>query len=67
MSRRCYRLPQLVTTKDHSGLLPVSAPTIWRWCREGRFPKPFKLSERVTVWDADEVDSWLTQQREAAR
>jgi len=30
--------------------------------REGRFPKPFKLGASVTVWDADEVEAFISKQ-----
>lgn len=25
----------------------IGKPTIWEWCRKGRFPSPIKLSPRV--------------------
>ena len=30
-------------------LLPFSAPTLWRKVREGTFPAPIKVSDRVTA------------------
>jgi predicted DNA-binding transcriptional regulator AlpA len=57
--RKVIRLSELVGSKNLNGKLPVSKATIWRWVRSGRFPKPFKLSERVTVWDAKEVDNFI--------
>lgn len=39
--------------------LGISKNTIWRLVREGRFPKPVKLSEKVTVWKAADVLAWL--------
>ena len=47
--RKVIRLSALVGAKNLHGKLPVSKATIWRWVRAGRFPKPFKLGERVTV------------------
>lgn len=66
MAQRVYRERQLATGKGHIGLLPVSPATLWRWVKSGKFPKPFKLGERVTVWDAAEVDAFLRAQREAS-
>jgi len=37
--------------------LDVSPSTIWRWVAAGKLPKPIKLSRRVTVWRADEVEA----------
>ena len=33
---------------EHPAPLPFSAPTLWRKVAAGTFPKPIKLSERVT-------------------
>ena len=45
--------------------LPFSAPTLWRKVREGTFPKPVKLSDRVTAWNVGTVRAWLTAQATA--
>jgi predicted DNA-binding transcriptional regulator AlpA len=65
VSQRVIRLAELASTKSKPGKLPVSPTTVWRWVREGRFPKPFKLGTSVTVWDADEVDAFIAQQANA--
>ncbi|MEM8512926.1 prophage regulatory protein [Massilia sp. MP_M2] len=61
MSQQVIRIAELATTKGKPGKLPVSPATIWRWVRENKFPKPFKLGESVTVWDASEVDAFLAK------
>ena len=66
MSQRIIRIAELATTKGKPGKLPVSPTTIWRWVREGRFPKPFKLGDSVTVWNADEVDEFIARQSGSA-
>jgi predicted DNA-binding transcriptional regulator AlpA len=63
MSATAYRLRQLASTKTQPGLLPVSQATIWRWVRDGKFPKPYRMGDRCTVWDAVTVNNWLEQQR----
>jgi predicted DNA-binding transcriptional regulator AlpA len=45
--------------------LGISKNTIWRLVREGKFPKPIKLSEKITVWKADDVLAWMDS-KEAA-
>ncbi|MBT9098771.1 AlpA family phage regulatory protein [Methylovulum psychrotolerans] len=45
--------------------LGMSKSTIWRLVREGKFPKPIKLSDKVTVWKADSIIEWLAS-KEAA-
>jgi len=42
--------------------LPFSAPTLWRMVKLGKFPKPTKLSARVTAWQAGQVRAWMTTQ-----
>ena len=61
MSQRVIRVADIATTKTSKGMLPVSPATIWRWVREDKFPKPFKLGDSVTIWDASEVDAFLAQ------
>jgi prophage regulatory protein len=40
----------------------VSVPTIWRYHRDNpSFPRAKKLSERVTVFDEDELDAFLAE------
>lgn len=62
MSQRVIRISELASTPAKPGRLPVSPATVWRWVREGRFPKPFKLSNRVTVWDVSDVEAFVAQQ-----
>ena len=62
------REAQLVPSPKRPGLpvpLPFSAPTLWRKVREGTFPKPIKLSDRVTAWNVGTVRAWLTAQATA--
>ncbi len=42
--------------------LPFSPATFWRKVKEGAFPKPIKLSERVTAWKVGEVRAWIEAQ-----
>ncbi len=39
--------------------LPFSSPTLWRRVRDGSFPKPTKLSSRVTAWKVADVRAWI--------
>ncbi|MCG9078201.1 helix-turn-helix transcriptional regulator [Laribacter hongkongensis] len=41
------------------GILPFSASTLWRRVRNGTFPAPLRLSERVTAWRAEDVRAWI--------
>ncbi|AQR70074.1 hypothetical protein BZG29_18375 [Janthinobacterium sp. LM6] len=61
MSQQVIRIADLATTKGKPGKLPVSPATVWRWVREGSFPKPFKLSASVTVWDLAQVEAFIAK------
>jgi predicted DNA-binding transcriptional regulator AlpA len=43
--------------------LGVAKSTVWSWCKAGKFPLPFKLSAKATVWDKDEIDKFLATKR----
>ena len=47
---------------ERFGLLPVSEKTIWTWVKQGKFPKPIKMSGNVTVWRMSEVQEWIEEQ-----
>lgn len=59
------RESQLVQSPKRPNLpapLPFSAPTLWRKVKAGTFPKPVKLSARVTCWKVGEVRAWMMAQ-----
>jgi predicted DNA-binding transcriptional regulator AlpA len=43
-------------------VVPFSSATLWRKCKSGDFPKPVKLSERVTAWKISSIREWLEAQ-----
>ena len=45
--------------------LPFSAPTLWRKTKNGTFPQPVRLSERVTAWKVGDVRAWIAAQTNA--
>lgn len=52
---RLLRLPQV---REKTG---ISTTQVYRLVKRGKFPAPFKLSERVTVWNEAEIDAWLAE------
>jgi predicted DNA-binding transcriptional regulator AlpA len=40
-------------------IVPFSSATLWRKIQNGTFPKPVKLSERITAWEVKQVREWL--------
>lgn len=43
--------------------LDTDVSTIDRWVREKRIPAPVKLGEKITVFDAVEINNWLAERR----
>ena len=62
---RASQLVQSPKRPDTPAPLPFSAPTLWRKVKAGTFPKPIKLSERVTAWNVGTVRAWMTAQAAA--
>jgi len=59
------KLVQCPDDPNCTGILPFSSPTLWRKVKSGTFPKPVKLSERVTAWKVQDVRAWLEEQEAA--
>ncbi len=60
------QLVQSPSRPDTPAPLPFSAPTLWRKVKAGTFPKPIKLSERVTAWQVGAVRAWIAAQTQVA-
>ncbi len=45
------RLPQVLAR------FPVSRSTWWAGVKEGRFPKPVRLTERTSAWRRSDIDA----------
>jgi len=43
-------------------LIPVSRSCWWAGVKNGKFPKPIKLSERVTVWRASDIERMVNRE-----
>ena len=62
MASRIIRIADIATTPTKPGILPVSPATIWRWVRDGKFPQPFKIGVRTTVWNYDDIEAYIARQ-----
>jgi len=56
-----YRLPQL------KNRLNVSGSSIWAWVKQGKFPKPIKLSQNTTAWLASDIEAWAQSRIDASK
>jgi prophage regulatory protein len=44
--------------KQIEKLFQVSPATIYRWIKEGKFPKPVHLGANMVRWKASEIEAW---------
>ncbi|QTL95322.1 helix-turn-helix transcriptional regulator [Aeromonas jandaei] len=56
-----HALPQegFVRVAAVAHTLNISIGTVWRWSAAGKFPKPVKISGKVTGWPVAEVRAWI--------
>ncbi|NQY20848.1 MAG: AlpA family phage regulatory protein [Campylobacteraceae bacterium] len=40
-------------------LTSIARSTIWLWVKENKFPKPIKISPKITVWEKDKIQEWI--------
>lgn len=52
---RMLRLPRVI---EMTGL---QRDSIYRLARQGKFPKPFKITERLSAWREDEIATWIAE------
>jgi predicted DNA-binding transcriptional regulator AlpA len=55
-------LPDAANVRDKvvAGLWGCSVPTVWRMAKDGRIPRPRKLSDRVTAWNVGQLRAALS-------
>jgi len=53
LPEQLWRLPRVLEFVD------VCPSTWWQWVRDGIAPKGIKLSHRITVWRASEVQAFI--------
>ena len=55
-SPRLLRLNEILAP---NGPLPISKSTWWAGVKDGRFPQPVKLGDRITAWREDEIHNLI--------
>jgi predicted DNA-binding transcriptional regulator AlpA len=51
-------LRRMLTEAQVLEVVPVSAVTLWRMERDGRFPRGTFISPNKKIWWADEIAAW---------
>jgi len=62
-TRRIPALPDTGFVREPTVLhvYPVSRSTWWQGVKSGKYPRPVKLSERVTAWRAEDIRNLLNE------
>ena len=47
--------------KEVMKMTGIARSTIWLWVSEGKFPKPIKLSPRITISEEEKVNNWMKE------
>lgn len=55
--------PVYLRAADIARIIGVNQRTIFKWTREGTFPKPISFSSRCTVWAIEPVLGWINGKR----
>lgn len=51
-----YRMMRLPEVEAATGL---SATTIWRYERDGEFPRRRRIGPNAVAWRSDEIEAWI--------
>lgn len=52
-------MENLLRVKDVAKTLNIGVSTVWYYSSIGKLPKPLKLSPRVTVWKASDIQAFI--------
>jgi len=56
--------PRAIRLRAVCYLTAFSPATVWRKVKyDPAFPRPFKLSEKVTAWDEAEIRDWVDSKK----
>ena len=58
--------PPYLTVQEVAYRLRISVPTVWRWAREGKFPKPVLIGPRTTRWLLEDLETYEQSLRHGA-
>ena len=48
-----------IRAQELAAMLAVHRSTLWRWVRDGHFPRPVRLGPNTVAWDSTQLDAWL--------
>ena len=48
---------------DITDSLKIDKDTLKLWIKEGKFPPPMKMEDRLTLWSYAVIENWVAQQQ----
>jgi predicted DNA-binding transcriptional regulator AlpA len=58
---------EVMTYKQVSEWLGIDVTTIKRWVYSGVFPKPMRISYRISKFDKADIVNWLEKKKEVQK
>ena len=55
-----FKKPLLIRQEIETAF-SISSATIYRWMKEGNFPKPVHMGPNMVRWKASDIDAWLAE------
>lgn len=53
---------QFLSDKSVATRYDSSRATVWRWVKEGKLPRPIKLTNGTTRWKVSDLETWEAKQ-----
>ena len=54
------------TRQQVEKLFQVSRPTLYRWIKQGKFPKQVHLGANTVRWKASDIEAWMLEKEVAS-
>ena len=55
-------IPHFLRDKQVANRLSISRSHVWNLVKQGKLPKPIKISEKITVWRSTDIFNFIENQ-----
>jgi len=52
----------LIRNHEVRSRVGFSNTTLYEKIKQGTFPRPIKIGDRMVAWNSEEIDSWISKQ-----
>ena len=52
-----------ISIDDITNSLRIDKDTLKAWIKEGKFPPPMRMEDRLTLWSYAVIENWVAQQQ----